>query len=92
MEAQQQTAVAEAAVDEAELATIISRSSVFVQEDTTLSILLALEANRRAPGPITEQVVLNALGSSTAANRVVSYPADLTPPASAHSSSGERMG
>jgi DNA-binding SARP family transcriptional activator/DNA-binding beta-propeller fold protein YncE len=65
-----QQAQAESAAEEAELATLISRSAAQSREDPELSVLLALEAYRRAPVAETEQAVLNALGSSANANRV----------------------
>jgi hypothetical protein len=61
---------AELAAEQAELATLISRSAAQSREDPELSLLLALEAYRRTPVAETEQAVLNALGSSTNANRV----------------------
>jgi hypothetical protein len=73
-EAERQTEVAAAAVEDADLATLISRSAAQSAENPELSVLLALEANRRAPGSETEQAVLNALGSSRIANRVVTFP------------------
>ena len=54
----------------AELAGLISLSAAVAVDDEELSILLALEAHRRSPGLDTEQAVLNALGSSTLANRI----------------------
>jgi serine/threonine protein kinase/WD40 repeat protein/DNA-binding winged helix-turn-helix (wHTH) protein len=72
-EAERQTEVAVAAVEDADLATLISRSAALSAENPEVSILLALEAERRAPGPVTEQGVLNALGSSRIPNRIASF-------------------
>ncbi|MFW2335710.1 protein kinase domain-containing protein, partial [Ilumatobacter sp.] len=63
---------AQSAQREAELATLISRSAAVGAEDPELALLLALEANRRAPARATEQAVLDALGATTIANRVSS--------------------
>ncbi len=78
-EAEAQALVAEAeadaalaATERAELATLISRSASVAAEDPRLGILLALEAAGRAPGPETEQAVLNALGTSDLPNVVSS--------------------
>jgi WD40 repeat protein len=73
-EAERQTEVAVAAVEDADLATLISRSAAQTVENPEVSMLLALEAVRRAPGPETEQAVLNALGSSRIPNRVATFP------------------
>ena len=70
--AERQTEVAVAAVADADLATLISRSAAQSAENAELSVLLALEAHRRSPGRETEQAVLNALGSSGIPNRVAS--------------------
>ena len=61
---------AESAAEEAELATLISRSAAQSTEDPEVSLLLALEAHRRAPGAETEHAVLNALSSSANVNRI----------------------
>ena len=58
---------------EADLASIISRSAALGSEDPTLSTLLALEANRRSDTPETQQAVMNALGSSTSAARIIAH-------------------
>ena len=63
---------AQSAADQEKLATLISRSAAVSANERSLSILLALEAHRRAPGPDTEQAVLNALGSGTFTNRIAS--------------------
>ena len=60
------------ALERADLATLISRSAAVSSDDPELSILLALEAHRRAQGPETEQAILNALDSSTITNRISS--------------------
>ena len=73
-EAQRQTQVAVAAVEEADLATLISRSAAQSAENPELALLLALEAHRRSPGAETEQAVLNALGSSQIPNRSATFP------------------
>ncbi len=69
-----------AAVETADLATLISRSAAQSSEDPDVALLLALEAHRRSPVPETEQAILNALGSSSVATRVVSLdpPSDPT--------------
>ncbi len=72
--ADQQTALAETAAADAELATLISRSAALRGEDAEVSVLLALEAHRRSPGPMTEQAVLNALGAGDIPNRLSSLP------------------
>ncbi|MEM9608489.1 MAG: protein kinase [Actinomycetota bacterium] len=64
---------ARAAADEAELATLVSRSAASARDNPDVALLLALEANRRAPGPETEQAVLNALGS-TSLTTVAAFP------------------
>ncbi len=73
-EAVRQSEVAVAAVEDADLATLISRSAAQTVENPEVSMLLALEANRRSPGSETEQAVLNALGSSRIPNRVATFP------------------
>jgi serine/threonine protein kinase/DNA-binding SARP family transcriptional activator/WD40 repeat protein len=84
--AEEQTAVALAEAERAELAstkaeeqrkqaevsTLISRSAANSTDNSRISILLALEAHRRAPGLETEQAVLNALGSAAGVNRLPS--------------------
>jgi hypothetical protein len=64
---------ARAANTEAELAKLISDSAAATSDDPELAILLALEAHRRAPGPATEQAVLNALGRGEIANRAATF-------------------
>lgn len=71
--AETQTAVAIEAARDADLATLISRSASQATQDPELSLLLALESNRRAPGSATEQAILNALGSKSFANRVSGF-------------------
>ena len=61
------------AVAEAELQTIVARSAALTREQPDVSLLLALEAARRQPGPTSEQAVLNALGSTTQ-HRIASFP------------------
>ncbi len=58
----------------AELATLISRSAAVGDDDPELSVLLALEAHRRAPGPDTDRAVLSALGGATIGNRIAVRP------------------
>jgi serine/threonine protein kinase/DNA-binding winged helix-turn-helix (wHTH) protein len=65
----QQRNDAQDATRRARLATLISTSAAVAADDDELAVLLALEAHRQAPGPATEQAVLNALGSSSLANR-----------------------
>jgi DNA-binding SARP family transcriptional activator/sugar lactone lactonase YvrE len=60
------------AAEDAELATLISRSAATGDDDPELALLLALEANERAPGSATEQAVLDALGRSSIGNRIAS--------------------
>jgi hypothetical protein len=47
--------------DQANVATLISRSEAARADEPTVSVLLALEAHRRAPGPETEGAVLTAM-------------------------------
>ena len=68
--AEQQTEVANEVAAELEIASMISQSAALSFEDPTVSVLLALEAHRRRPGPETEQAVLASLGSSGLPNRV----------------------
>lgn len=70
--AENQTAAAVLSAGAADLATLISRSAAQVGNNSDLAVLLALEAHRRSPGPDTSNAVLNALGSSTFANRTAS--------------------
>ncbi len=60
-DAVEQRNAAVAAEDEADLRTLISRSAAVAVDDPTTSVLLALEAHERSPGPETERVVLDAL-------------------------------
>ena len=71
--ADQQTQVALDAVAESELQTLIARSAALTRDQPDVALLLALEAARRQPGPVSDQAVLNALGSTTQ-NLVASYP------------------
>ncbi|MFW2335286.1 BTAD domain-containing putative transcriptional regulator, partial [Ilumatobacter sp.] len=59
----------DAAAEDAELATLISRSAAQGVEDPELSLLLALEAYQRERSAETEQAVLNAFGSGALSNR-----------------------
>ena len=72
--ADDEAAAARAAADDADLATLISRSAAQSAQNPELSLLLALEAERRAPSPETEQAVLNALGTSQIPNRTATFP------------------
>ncbi|MEM9610111.1 MAG: protein kinase [Actinomycetota bacterium] len=72
--ADDEAATARVAAEEAELATIISRSAGAIRDDPDVGLLLALEANRRAPSAESEQAILNALGSSTLATQLASFP------------------
>lgn len=62
--AETQTELAGQRVQEAELATLILGSTTVAADDGELSILLALEAHRRTPGPESEQAVLRAVTTS----------------------------
>jgi len=73
-EAEASALAATAATAEAELATIISRSASLTADEPELSILLALEANRRSPGRETNGAVLNTLGSGTILDVVAQNP------------------
>ena len=64
---------ARAANTDAELARLVSDSAAATADDPELAILLALEAHRRAPGPVTEQAVLNALGRSEIVSRAATF-------------------
>jgi serine/threonine protein kinase/WD40 repeat protein/DNA-binding winged helix-turn-helix (wHTH) protein len=68
--AEREASTALAATEQAELATLMSRSAAIAPEDQELAMLLALEAHRRMPGAETEQVVMSALGASTLTTRV----------------------
>jgi WD40 repeat protein len=67
----QQRRADEARVD-AELATLISNISAVGADDPELAVLLALEAQARAPGSVTDRAVLAALADATVASRIVS--------------------
>jgi serine/threonine protein kinase/WD40 repeat protein len=72
--ADREAETAQAAVVEANLATLVSRSAAQSVANPELSVLLALEAHRRAPSSETEHAVLNALGSARSPNRIASFP------------------
>ncbi len=77
-DAEQQAAAAVVAAEEADVATLTSRSAALTSESPDVAVLLALEAHRRAPEPETEGAVLNALGSSSIARRATSFePLDI---------------
>ncbi len=63
---------AEAAAAEAELAVLISRSAE--ASDSKVGILLALEAQRRAPGPEADRALLASLDRSGGARTIASFP------------------
>ena len=67
-------AVADDARAEAELAALISRSEALVDQQPDLAVLLALEAHRRAPGPTTQRVVLDAVSSAPGRVTSLSLP------------------
>lgn len=60
------------AANDAEFATLIANAAALRAEEPELSLLLALESNRRRPGPVTEQAVLNSLGGVSIGSRVSS--------------------
>lgn len=64
---------AQSRANEAELATLLSRSAVQVDRAPDLGLLLALEAHRREPSAATEQGVLNALGAPALASRTAAF-------------------
>ena len=63
---------AQAATTEAELAAPVSQSAAVT--DPKLAVLLALEAQRRAPGAESDQSVLAALGRSRGVSTIASFP------------------
>jgi len=63
---------AERAAAEAELAVLISRSAEAA--DTKVGLLLALEAQRRAPGLEADRALLASLGRSKGAKMIASFP------------------
>lgn len=72
--AEAQARNAETQARNAELANLISASAAQSIDNPELALLLALEANRREPGALTERAVLNAIGSSAIPNRISSLP------------------
>lgn len=72
-EALRQAESATASAAAADVATLISRSAALVDDEPEVSMLLALEAQRRSPESATEQAVLNAVGSSRVPKRVASF-------------------
>jgi WD40 repeat protein len=68
--AEEQARIAEEAAAQAELATLISRSAEVSDDRPAVSLLLALEAHRRAPTPETERAVLDALSRNRLGTRV----------------------
>lgn len=70
--AEQSAVEALAQTERAEQATLISRSAAAVRDDPELAVLLALEANERAPGDDTRRALLGALGGAGVANKVLS--------------------
>lgn len=75
----QQRNDAQAAADEAELATLISTARVVAAEEPDRAILLALEAHRRSPSRTTEQSVLAALGSGQSFRQVAAFDDPASP-------------
>lgn len=65
------------ATEEAELATMLSTSAAQTGENPELALLLALEANRRAPGTTTEHAVLRAVAGTPIPNRLSSHGIEL---------------
>ncbi len=63
---------AEAAAVEAEVAVLISRSAEAA--DPKVGILLALEAQRRAPGPEADRALLASLNRSSGSRTIASFP------------------
>lgn len=63
---------AQRAAAEAELAVLISRSAEAA--DTKVGLLLALEAQRRAPGLEADRALLASLGRSSGARTIASFP------------------
>ena len=70
--AQREAAISLAATEEAELATLISRSAGLTSEDAEVALLLALEAHQRERRPDTQQAILAALAANTRAESVSS--------------------
>ena len=71
--ADQEAVAARAATEQANVATLISRSGELNEEEPEVALLLALEAQRRAPGPDTQQAVLNALSRSLLGTRIATF-------------------
>lgn len=65
---------AESAAAEAELATILSRSTAIAPEQPDVALLLALEARRRAPGTVTDRGLLDALSAAELGRTVGEMP------------------
>lgn len=63
-----QAAAARDATEQAELATLVSRSVGSTAENPELALLLALEAHEREQQPDTRQAVLNSLAANATAN------------------------
>lgn len=68
--AQDQAAVALAAVSDAQLAALVSNSAAARDDEPNLAMLLALEAHAREPNATTEQAVLSAVSSAANGARV----------------------
>ena len=85
-EAETEARRAQVASTEADLATLVSRSAAAIGDDPELALLLALEANARAPGSATEAAVLGALSSSSLASRISSPPTLIDDCGAKHSS------
>ena len=56
--AEDQATLAEEAAAESDLSTIIARSTAIAADQPDVALLLALEARRRSPGPITDRALL----------------------------------
>lgn len=72
-QATEEAARADAAAEDAELATLVSRAAAARVDDPELGLLLALEAHERRPGPATEQAVLSALSGAALGGRIASW-------------------
>ena len=68
--AEEEAAAAEAATSDAEIATLISRSTAVATDDPEVGVLLALEARNRSPGPATDRALLDAIKAGELGRRV----------------------
>jgi DNA-binding SARP family transcriptional activator/WD40 repeat protein len=62
--ADREARAAEAAAEEAELATILTRSAAIAANDPQVALLLSLEARHRSPGVATDRALLDSLAAS----------------------------